>query len=544
MVQSLISRPCPRTTWSIVVALAVAGSTLALRPAASGPAHAAANTLYVARDVSDGKTMDPGRFYEFTSNAMAANCYDTLVTFVGADTAHPRPDLADLPTITGGGKVYTFKLHRNVKFASGTPMTAADVVFSYRRLQYLNDNPSFLIAGATDIKALDASTVQITLGAPDVSFLAALATPNFGVLDSRLVIAHGGDDSKDAAKKDKATGFLDTQSAGTGAFQMTNWTRNVQIVLQRNPNYWGPKPALDSITFQNVKDAATQRLQVQKGSVDVAMGINIQQAQALAHDSSVQVVKGNTLDLSYIGMTTSPAISRPLSDPRVRQAIRYAIDYDGILKGLLKGVGTRPNSMIPVGMLGNDAGFNDSVLVRQDLAKARALLKAAGYANGFSVTLNYDVNYTFDGVSYDPLAAKVQNDLSQVGIKVTLQPEQDTVLLPAYRAQKVAMILYEWGVDYPDPNDYAGPFSPGGGPAKRMYYTTNKALTAMVNGADTTADAARRVALYHSIQKTWLQESPWIGLVQPQNILVFGSNIKGYVYSPVLPANFRSITKS
>ena len=531
-----------RAAGSILAAATLTTSGLAIRSAPL-PAHAAGQTLYVARDLSDGKTMDPGHFYEFTSNAMATNSYDTLVTFTGSDNANPKPDLADLPTVSGGGEVYTFKLHKGVKFASGNPLTADDVVFSYRRLLYLNDNPSFLVAGVSSFKALDSSTVQITLSAPDVSFVSALATNNFGVLDSKLVIAHGGDDSKDAAKKDKAQSFLDTQSAGTGAFQMTNWARDNQIVMQRNPNYWGAKPFFDQIIFQNVADAATQRLQVQKGSVDVAMNINLQQAASLGSGSGVKVVKGNTLDLVYIGMTTSATVSKPLSDPRVRQAVRYAIDYDGILKGLLRGVGTRPNTMIPVGMLGNEAAFNDATRIKQDIGKAKALLIAAGYPSGFPVTLSYDTNTTFDGVTYDPLANKLQNDLAQVGIKVTLQPQKDAVLLPAYRAQKLQMILYNWGVDYPDPNDYAGPFSPGGGPAKRMWYTTNKALTATVTQADSTTDVAKRVALYHSVQKTWLQESPWIGLIQPQNIIVLGSNIKGYTYNAVLPSNFRTTYK-
>src|SRR5919204_678243 len=524
-----------RQAGTLIVATAVTLSGLAARPAASTSATAG-GTLLVARWIGDGKTMDPGRFYEFTSYAMAANCYDTLVTFKGTDTAHPRPDLATSWSISGGGKVFTFHLRHGVRFANGDPMTADDVVFSYRRLKYLKDNPAFLISGATDIRALDKYTVRITLGTPDVSFLAALAVPNFGVLNSRLVKAHGGDDSPQAATKDKATHFLDGQSAGTGAFQMTSWKRNTQITLVRNPHYWGPRPPMDKITFQNVPDSATQRLLVQKGSVDVAQNIDLQQSQALRNNPNVQLITGNTLDLIYVAMTTSATRSKPLSDKRVRQAIRYAIDYDGILKGLLKGVGTRPNSMIPVGMLGNDPATNNALLVHQDLHKARALLKKGGYPNGFSVKLSYWVGRVFDGIPMDPIAAKVKNDLAQVRINVTLDPEQDSVLLPAYRAQKLQMILYEWGVDYADPSDYAGPFSPGPGkrPVTRMFYTWDSHLTPIVNQADTVSDAGKRAALYRQVQQTWLDESPWIGLVQPQNIIVLGRDVKGYKFYPLV----------
>jgi peptide/nickel transport system substrate-binding protein len=530
-----------RTGVSLLAAGSIIAAGFAVRPATS--VRAAGGTLLIARDITDGKTMDPGHFYEFTSNAMATNCYDTLVTFKGTDTAHPQPDLATSYTISPDAKVFTFHLRHGVRFSTGNPMTAADVVFSYRRLEYLNDNPAFLIAGATDIRALDTYTVRITLGAPDVSFLAALADNNFGVLDSKVVKAHGGDDSPQAAKRDKATSFLDAQSVGTGAFQLTNWTRNVQIVLTRNPYYWGQRAPMDKIVFQNQSDSATQRLLVQRGQVDVAENIDLQGAQSLRNTPSVQVVTGNTLDLIYVAMTTSAKVSKPLSDKRVRQAVRYAIDYNGILNGLLHGIGTRPNSMIPVGMLGNSASTNDGLLVQQNLTKARALLKAAGYPNGFSLKLSYDTKPpTFDGVLFEPLVNKVQNDLARIGIKVTLDPQVDTVLLPAYRAQKLQMLLYNWGVDFPDPNDYAGPFSPGGGPAKRMYYTNDKNLTNIVTQADSISDSGRRAALYRTVQQTWLDESPWIGLVQPQNIIVLGKNVKGYVYSPILPANFRTVS--
>ncbi len=533
----MLSHPS-RAAAALIAAGAVTISGAAAH--ANATAQAATRTLLVARDITDGRTMDPGRSYEFTSNAMQTNCYDTLLTFHGSNSTRPEYDLATGYAISGGGKVFTFKLRHGVRFASGAPMTAADVVFSYRRLEYLNGNPSFLIAAATDIRALDSYTVRITLSAPDVSFLSALADNNFGVLDSKLVRAHGGDDSTKAATRDKAQGFLDSQSAGTGAFQMTQWTRNSQVVLKRNPYYWGTRAPMDGIIFQNQKDAATQRLLVQRGTVDVAQNISLQQARTLAHDPNVQVVKGNTLDLIYMGLTTSAKVSKPLSDKRVRQAVRYAIDYDGILKGLLNGVGTRPNSMIPLGMLGNAPSTNNALIVRQDIAKARALLKSAGYPSGFSVKITYDGGVTFDGILYDPLAGKLQNDLARVGIKVTLDPEQDSVLLSAYRAQKLQIVLYNWGVDFPDPNDYAGPFSPGGGPAKRMYYTNNPRLTSIVTAADSTSDTAKRVAAYRTVQQTWLDESPWIALVQPQNIVVLGKNVKGYQYSPVLPSNLRT----
>jgi len=491
--------------------------------------------------------MDPDRFYEFTAEDMARNVYEALVTVRGTDVAHPKPELATSWKITNGGKVFTFSLRHDVRFSTGNPMTASDVVFSYRRLVYLKDNPSFLMGSpAATVEAVGKYTVRITLPAPDVSFLAALVTPNFAVLDSKVLKAHGGDDSPDAATKDSATTYLNDHSLGTGPFLLSNWTRGAagQIVLKPNKYYRGKKPSLNQIIYKGVTNATTQRLEVSRGTVDMALNIDIDGAKSLRNDKHVKVLTGNTLDLIYMGMTTSADVSKPLSDKRVRQAVRYAIDYNGIIRSLLSNVGTQPNSMIPVGMLGNDTATNNKLKPKQNVAKAKALLKAAGYPNGFSVKVSYDGGVTFDGISYDLLAPKIAHDLAAVGINAQLDPQQDSVLLPAYRAQKIAMILYNWGVDYPDPNDYAGPFSPGGIVAKRVWYTWDASMTKLVTQADTVSNAAKRASIYRQIQRIWLDEGPWVGVVQPRNIIVLHKGVGGYVYSPEYKNDFRTVHKS
>jgi peptide/nickel transport system substrate-binding protein len=224
--------------------------------------------------------------------------------------------------------------------------------------------------------------------------------------------------------------------------------------------------------------------------------------------------------------------------------VRYAIDYNGIIKGLLSNVGTQPNSMIPVGMIGNDRATNNKLKVKTNVAKAKALLKQAGYPNGFDITLSYPAGIVFRGISFDLVAPVIQQDLAKAGIRVTLQPQDEAVLLAAYRAQKVPFILFEWGVDYPDSSDYGGPFSPGGGPAFRMWYTKSPAMGNLVDRAVATSNKAKRKALYIQIQKIWLKESPWIGLVQPRTIIVLHKGVTGYTYSPVYHNDFRYVHKS
>jgi ABC-type transport system substrate-binding protein len=145
----------------------------------------------------------------------------------------------------------------------------------------------------------------------------------------------------------------------------------------------------------------------------------------------------------------------------------------------------------------------------------------------------------------DLVMPKVQHDLQAVGINVTLKPEDFTVMLADYRAQKLSMVAIEWGVDYPDSNDFAGPFSPGGGPAHRMFYDNDPALTALAQKADVTTNLTKRAAIYAQIEKIWLKESAFAPIVQPQNIVVFHKGVTGYVFSPLdVQGDMRWVKKS
>jgi peptide/nickel transport system substrate-binding protein len=520
----------------------------------AAPLAAGRNTLVVARDLSDLRTLDPGRLFEPSAGVVAGNAYDTLVTVQGEDVTHLRPSLAARWTAGRADRVYTFYLRPGVRFSNGDPLTAADVVFSYRRLGYLLDNPAYLMGAHTagkrvvidQVRALGSHTVQFVLPASDASFPAALTTPTFGVLDARVVRARGGNDSPHAATSDKATPWLDGHSIGTGAYVLRSWTRGGtgQVVLTRNPYYWGPRPFLNRVVFQGIPSATTQRFEVERGTVDIASNVSSDAVKSLRQDGSVSVLTGNTLDLIYLAMTTRSRVSRPLSNIKVRQAIRAALDYHGIIGGLLRGIGTQPNSMIPVGSIGNDPVTNSTLKTHTDLALARRLMRQAGYPGGFSVTMKYPAGFTFDGVSFDVLAPKVVYDLGAIGIKVTPVALPLSVLLPAWRAARQGpLMLFAYDPAYPDPDDYASAFGSGGFNGKHVGYTWDPHMAELAREADSTSDVSRRAALYRQIQQLWLKEGPWAAVVQPRGIIVLHRGVTNYRFSPVYPGNLRVVHK-
>jgi peptide/nickel transport system substrate-binding protein len=374
-----------------------------------------------------------------------------------------------------------------------------------------------------DIQVVDDLTVRIVLGAPDASFLAALSEVPCGIADSKTLIAKGATDAEDAKDKDKATEWLNNQSAGSGSYRMVSFTKNVEAVLERNPNYWGPKPYFARVIIKHVPNGTTQREMVERGDADVAMDFDPDIVAKITPGPRIKIVEGLTMNQVYMALNTSPEVSKELSDKRVRQAISYAIDYEGIIKGLVRGAGEQPPAMIPLGL---PIGVDKAMARKRDVAKAKQLLAEAGYPNGFSIKMNYWTAPLL-GVPTEPLAAKLQADLAAVGIRVTLEPKERSVMISEYRAGKPQLMLASWTPDFLDPDPWVDAFYSGGPAAKRVKYSSPR-LSDLAATAKKELDPAKRDAIYKEITKIVLDDVPFVMLIQPKNYVGLNPAIKGY----------------
>jgi peptide/nickel transport system substrate-binding protein len=494
----------------------------------SAQAQSRQDTLIIVRDIDDYVTNDPSRTYEYTAQMLDQSSYDTLVTVEAPDFTKIQPKLATKWEVSKDGLVYTFTLRSGVKFASGNPLTANDVRFSFRRLKHLKDNPSFFMDGVKDVEVVNDTTVKVTLSAADGGFLATLAAVPCGIIDAKTVMAQGGTDAEDAKDKDKATEWLNTQSAGSGPYKLTSFKRNEEAVLERNPTHWGPKPFFAKIIFRHVKDGTTQREMIERGDADVAHDFNPDIVAKIKPGPKIKIVEGLTMNQVYMALNNNAEVSKELSDKRVRQAISYAIDYDGIIKGLMRGGGEQPPAMIPLGLLGVDK----TMARKRDVAKAKQLLADAGLASGFAVKLNYWTSPLL-GIQPEPVAIKLQSDLKAVGINVTLEPKERSVLITEYRSGKPQLMLASWSPDYLDPDPYVDAFyKKGGTAAKRVYYDNPKVIDLMTT-AKQEQDPKKREQLYKEIQKIALDEVPFVMLIQPKNYVGVNPAIKGYAIHPI-----------
>jgi len=506
-------------------------------PGASPSAGGAASTLVIDRDTSDLISLDPAVLYEFSAVFATHNVYETLVKFEGTDLTTPKPSLATSWDIKDAGTNWdiTFKLKSGVKFASGNPLTADDVVYSFQRAIKLNKSPAFLytdIAGLKpeNIKAADPSTVVVTM--PKTSstqtFLVILTFTIGGVIDSKEV------KTKETAG-DFGSAYLLDHSAGSGPFSVDHWTKNTEVLLKANPNYGGTKPALSAVLFKHVPEPANQQFALEKGDIDIANDLGSEQIAALQGKAGVTTTSAGSLLLVYVGMN---ALVKPLDNVKVREALRTAVDYDGIVKDLLKGNGKKVQGIVPAGL----AGYNESTPFQADVTKAKSLLQEAGQT---SVTLDFLVptGGAPGGVAWSDIAAKLKSDWAKIGVTVNIKQTTTADLLATYRAQKGQLVMINWGPDYPDPGANVNPFTDY--KAKSIAYRNgwDDPIATKAHDAELISDPAKRVAAYKEITDYVLHNGPYVVLYQPNELFGLRSNVKGFNWSSIGWAELASVTK-
>lgn len=518
-------------------------------PGATEAPAATGGTLVIAMNLDDVVTLDPAFAGETTNLFIHINTYDTLVDIRPDDLNTIVPRLAESWEINDDFTEFIFHLRQDAKFASGNPVTAADVVFSWNRLLNVAGAPAFNLDGVGAIEAVDDYTVKVTtaLGEdgkpqPLPQFLSSACNPSLGIQDSKLVMEHGGTDAADAATTDTAKEWMDQNSAGSGPFILTKWAPKAEIELVANPNYWKGAPNFDKVIITHVSDPTTQLQMLEKGDADMLGNLSTDLVEMAKANPDITISVDQSLDQNYLAMTyvcpdeiqaADPAAFAELQSPdsfailckkEVRQAVALAIDYDGIAKAVLNGYAARAPSIIPIGMSGVDASKTQG----RDLDKAKELLAAAGYADGVTFDLYYASNATRDIV-----AAKIQSDLAEAGITLNLKPLEQSVYLTQMRAQQLPMAFGGWTPDYLDVTMWTDYFGLGDRSiAFRMRFMNEEAHDLAVT-IRTTSDPAIRKDAVEKLQAVFIEEMPFTMLYQNQYVHAFRSDLKGFAFHPV-----------
>jgi peptide/nickel transport system substrate-binding protein len=277
---------------------------------------------------------------------------------------------------------------------------------------------------------------------------------------------------------------------------------------------------------------------LEQGDIDIAMNIDPDTKKELEQNPDLKLASGLSPTFIYLGLSTNPEISAVSSNLKFRQALAAAIDYPGITESLLGGNAVTPPSILPVGFLGAD-----TVPGRvQDLEKSKALLTEAGYPDGVDIELMYP-NTALFGVDFNTLAQKVQSDLAEVGIRVTLTPQELSIFFQGYRGQQDAFVIGYQTPDFPDPHANAWGFMASDGIfAKRLFYNKPE-NDALVLESITVTDPEARKAVYAKLLNVMMEDSVFIPVIQPKENIFYRNNVLGVVYHPVSKVLISGVSK-
>jgi peptide/nickel transport system substrate-binding protein len=420
-----------------------------------------------------------------------------------------QPAVAERYTIEQGGLVYVFVLRAGLTFHDGSLVTAEDVQFT------LDTAISANLGGFNQIDRVEIAadqSIRITLKAPDVEFLPYLTV---GVVPRN---------NADREKK----------AIGTGPFSIERYTTQQSLVLKKNPDYWQKGlPHLDRITYLFVADQDAQFLALQGGSIDAG--------SIFAHQKP-QLNPNNYEFFSYYSNSVQTLVLNnahgPLQDPRVRQALNYAVNRQEIIDAAFYGLGEPWGSPVIPG-LSKYAVPELSNAYPLDAQKAKTLLAAAGYANGFPLEITVPSNYT---VHVDT-AQVIVSQLAKVGITATIKlVDWPTWLSDTYIGRRYEATIISFDGTTISPRSFLG-----------RYNSTDDYNLANFKSAEydriyaavlVETDEAKRVDLYKQLQRILSQEAASVYIQDIQSYRVYPRGFAGAVNYPQYVVDYAPVYRT
>jgi len=447
--------------------------------------------------------LDPHIVTSFSSHRRVDLLYNKLVRH--NENLEIVPDLAediDIPN----NVTYVFNLRKGVKFHDGTEMTADDVVFSLNRIldpKTASPGRSYLTT-VTSIEKVSAYSVKVTLSAPLASFLEGLASNNCAIV------------SKAAVEKN---GNLQKVECGTGPFMLKEWTPDNSMTLVKNPDYFVKGyPLVDKVIFRIIPEQASLLAGVKSGTLDMAT-INDGSTIMLAKkDPNLVVMQKPGVNVRTFGFNVT---HKPFDDERVRQALSLAIDRNEVVAVSEFGMGMATGP-IPVSATQWALPLSKIPYTGPDIAKAKDLLKQAGYPNGFTFKIVTANSYE-GGIA---VAQVVQDQLKKIGVNAELEVVEWGIYIDRWVKRTFdAMVELRGGSSEPDRFLYRMIHSTGG--VNNFMFKDAEVDKLLDKGRELTKVADRK-PVYDQLQIALATKAPIVFLYCPLETHVLGKAVKGF----------------
>jgi peptide/nickel transport system substrate-binding protein len=521
-----------QTTLSKAVTIGIAAVVVSmglLRDA--GAQSTGGGTLTIAR-AAEAPSLDPYAATAAPSVYVYANIFDTLV--------EQDRDLSIKPALASSWEqvnptTWRFHLREGVKFHDGTPFNAEAVKFTFDRV-FDKAKPArgLSMAGPiSGVAVIDEHTVDITTPKPYGPFLNAMSEVFvFGMV------------SPTAVKKNEQE--FGHNPVGTGPFAFSSWRQNSEIVLTRNENYWGKKPAIERLVFRVIPEASSQVIALGADEIDGIVGPDANVVPRLREDRSVAVYEVPGIRMLYVGFNTQREIFK---DVRIRRAFNHAVNTKALAERVMRGTALPAEGYLPKQVF----GYANVGTYAYDPEAAKKLLAEAGWTpgpdgklqkNGQPLVVSF-WGYTGRDPSAKLLGEAVQGDLQRIGVTVNLRIWEYAQLNSAIwqehpkegaAATQYDMFMLGWGTITGDADfTFYGIVSDISIPPEGLngtFWAPPEYMTE-IEKARFSTDPDQRRASYKTAQEMLKRDAIWIPLVVLNQIAVFKNHVKNYQPHPV-----------
>jgi peptide/nickel transport system substrate-binding protein len=512
------------------------------------PLHAQerkAETLIVANETGPNMLDIQGVGANRPAYGVAWLAYDRLLTYgkktlpggiQSYDYTKLEPELAQSWEVAKDGMSVTFKLRKDAKFHDGTPVTAADVKWSFDRALAMGGFPAFQMkAGSLEkpeqFVAVDAHTFKVNFLRKDKMSLPDMAVPVASIYNATLARKYATPDDPWAAN------WLKNNTAGGGAYKVASYKPGQEIVYERNDDWKsGPLPKMKRIIQREVPSAGNRRALLTRGDIDITFDMPPKDFAEMSQEKGNVKVASVPIEnaMWYVGMlTTRP----PFDNPKVRQAIAHVLPYDKIMASAFYG------RAVP--LFGNTRPITGSewpvaTPYTTDIPKARALMAEAGLVSGFETTLSFDLG---QGTVSEPMAILIQQALAEINIKVSINKVPGSNWRAALLKKDMPLIINRFGgwLNYPEYFfywNYHGQNAVFNTPSYQ-----NPEMDKLIEAARFETDTKKYAQQVKGFIDLAYKDVPRIPVAQPMMDVAMQKNVSGYTYWFHLQPDYRQIFK-
>jgi len=431
--------------------------------------------------------------------------YDKDLNFEG--------ELAERWEVSPDGKIITFHLRPGIRWQDGQPLTAADVVFTYRTYVDPNVKTAYAsnYASIAKVAALDDLTFRVWYREPFAPALESLAA--LSILPRHLLAGRDINTADD----------FNTHPVGSGPYVFKSWNRAESVVLEANPDYFEGRPYIQRVVYQIVPDMAVEFLQLQNGALDsmtLTPNQYNQEGNQPAFIARFNKYRYPSNGFTYLGFNLKNPV---FQDPRFRRALAMAIDRQALVDSVLEGLGTiSTGPYTPMSW-----AFDPEVKpLPYDPAASRKLLLAAGYSYGPNgrlgkngVPLEFQLLTNQGNQQREQIATIIQSQLRQVGIGIKVRTiPWSTFLAEFINKRKFDLLVMGWSLSIdPDLFDIWHSSKTGEHEFNFISYSNPEVDRLLVEGRRT-FDREKRVAIYHRVHRLIAKDVPYVFLYVPDNL--------------------------